>query len=333
MVSVVMSVYNTKETYLRAAIDSILKQTFQKIEFLIFDDASDEKTKMVLGSYKDKRINIITNTKNYGLTHNLNVGLKIARGKYIVRMDADDVSDLGRIEKLVECMEKHHSINIMGSYAKCGETLAKYEGNIPYQIRKALLLLDNKGLAHPSVIMRKEFLDRYKIFYNESIKKAQDYELWTQCIFYTNLYVYPECLLYYRMHEEQISNKFTEEQEYYCLQIKRQQFERFKPVLSQEEIDNFITSRKKTSLRLAEYKKIEKKIKDSNKVKEFYLRQSLGYVLKENYIRYMKHNYRWLYRILGFWIKYLDIRYLKINVILLLCQYDRVNKYILGQMP
>lgn len=329
--SVIMSVYNTEEIYLRKAIESILDQTFHDFEFLIFDDACNEKTKEVLHSYTDKRIKIITNIENHGLTYNLNRGLEMASGKYIVRMDADDISVSERIEKLIACMEQHSTINVMGSYVMCGDFIAKYDGNIPQPLRKALLLLNNKGLAHPSIIIRKEFLDRYGIRYNENIKRAQDYELWTQCILYTNLYVYPECLLYYRIHEGQVSQKYVGEQEDCCLRIKYLQFEKFKPALSEKEINDFITSRKHTELKISEYKKIESKIKRINNKKGFYSKGALAYALRENYIRYIKYNYKWLYRISKMGIMYLDVRFLKYSIVLALCKNTKINKYMLSK--
>ena len=90
LVTVLMPVFNG-EVFLKIAIDSILNQTFSNFELLIIDDFSTDDTLAILKSYNDKRIKVIENEKNIGVTKSLNRGLKIARGKYIARMDADDV--------------------------------------------------------------------------------------------------------------------------------------------------------------------------------------------------------------------------------------------------
>ena len=116
-VTVLMSVYNG-EKYLQEAIDSILEQTFKDFEFLIINDGSTDKTGEILESYHDLRIKIINNEKNIGLTKSLNKGLKLARGEYIARQDADDISMPERLEKEVEFLETHQDYAVVGAFAK-----------------------------------------------------------------------------------------------------------------------------------------------------------------------------------------------------------------------
>ena len=101
-VSVVMSAYNG-ERYLREAVESILNQTFNDFEFIIIDDGSTNSTGQILSSYaaQDPRIVLIRNRENIGLTKSLNKGLALARGEYIARMDADDVSLPNRFSEQV----------------------------------------------------------------------------------------------------------------------------------------------------------------------------------------------------------------------------------------
>ena len=116
-ITVLMPVYNG-EKYLRQAVDSILNQTFKDFEFLIINDGSTDKTLAILQEYKNKRVKIINNKKNIGLTKSLNKGLKLAKGKYIARMDADDISLSNRLRKQIDFLDKHNKIGVLGTQMK-----------------------------------------------------------------------------------------------------------------------------------------------------------------------------------------------------------------------
>ncbi len=117
-VSVVMAVHNG-EKYLRQAVESILAQTFMDFEFIIVNDGSNDSTDSILGEFasRDKRIIIVQNGKNIGLTRSLNRGLELAHGQLIARMDVDDISFPQRLEAQVDFMESHPEIGILGTAA------------------------------------------------------------------------------------------------------------------------------------------------------------------------------------------------------------------------
>ena len=129
VVSVLMPTYNA-EKYLKEAIDSILNQTFTDFEFLIIDDNSKDKTKKIIGKYNDKRIKLIKGPQK-GLAAALNCGIKKAQGKYIARMDADDISLPARLEKQVNYLEAHPEITVlgMGSVGACRQCAVKQYQN------------------------------------------------------------------------------------------------------------------------------------------------------------------------------------------------------------
>ena len=104
MVTVLMSVYNG-EKFLKEAMDSILTQTFTDFEFLIINDGSTDNSVKIIESYNDSRIRLINNEKNLKLIASLNKGISLARGKYIARMDCDDISSPMRLEKEVDFLE------------------------------------------------------------------------------------------------------------------------------------------------------------------------------------------------------------------------------------
>src|SRR3989338_6910450 len=107
-ISVVMAVHNQLRT-LPAALDSILGQTFTDWELILIADGCDTETELYLVKYshQDSRIKLVINRKHLGLTKSLNKGLKLARGRYLARMDADDISLPERIEKQVEYLSAH----------------------------------------------------------------------------------------------------------------------------------------------------------------------------------------------------------------------------------
>lgn len=210
LISVIMSVYNTEEKFLRAAIESILNQTYRNFEFLIVDDCSESVCHKILYSYADPRIKIITNEKNLGLTKSLNILLEQARGEYIARMDADDISFPERLEKQLEYMEQHTDIDVLAT------STVTYESGSPIvfsglyreydqERNRIRLSFANIPFPHPTVMFRSIFLSKWNLRYDERIRKAQDYNMWVRCAQKGNLFVLQEPLLIFRVHENQIS--------------------------------------------------------------------------------------------------------------------------------
>lgn len=204
-VTVLMSVYNTKEEYLRQSIESILQQSFTDYEFIIFNDCSNEKTSKILREYKDKRIRLIENSENRGLTKNLNTGIDLARGKYLARMDADDISLPNRLKIQHSYMEKHPDVDILGGYILSENRKHLCWRFFPQELRRVNLLFGNCGIYHPSAFFRMDFLNDNEMRYNEEFDKSQDYELWTRAFRIGKLAVCNKLILYYRRHEGQIS--------------------------------------------------------------------------------------------------------------------------------
>lgn len=128
-----MSVHNGLP-YLGPAVESILNQTFKNFEFIIVDDASEDKTWHYLKSLKDKRVKLIKNPKNLGLAKSLNIALSKAKGEYIARMDADDISVQKRFATQIKFMIDNPAIDICGSQAM----LIDENGKKVFQVRKPI---------------------------------------------------------------------------------------------------------------------------------------------------------------------------------------------------
>lgn len=217
-VTVLMSVYNG-EKYLNEAIDSILGQTFKDFEFLIINDGSTDKAGEILESYNDPRIKIINNDKNIGLTKSLNKGLRLARGEYIARQDADDISMPERLEKEVEFLESHHNYAVVGTFAK----IINENSKILYFLERPVEDLkirerfkkDNCIIHGSSMIRRACLLDMG--FYNELMIRSQDYELWLRLSKKYCLANIPKYLYMWRKHDENIEVKYIGEQKIFVI--------------------------------------------------------------------------------------------------------------------
>lgn len=284
-VSVLMSVYNENPEYLDVAVQSILNQTLQNFEFILINDGSITAIKDKLETYTDKRIVLIHNPENYGLTKSLNIGLRIAKGRYIARMDSDDYSYPQRLELQYKYMEKHPEIAILGTWIKAAGKTEKAGGCVPSEWRYTRMLFDNVGIFHPTAFMRKSFLDTNHIFYDEDIKKSQDYALWTQCLSIGKMYVFPKILLDYRIHDMQISKKNLTEQNYYNRIVRENLLKRLDPALSAEETEQF-RNINQAQLSAAQIDALFTKILNANKRKKVFNEKILAYELNTKWIRY-----------------------------------------------
>tara|TARA_R110002124_G_scaffold185407_1_gene352845 strand:+ start:6412 stop:7446 length:1035 start_codon:yes stop_codon:yes gene_type:complete len=204
-ISVIMPVYNC-ELYLKEAIDSILNQTYANFEFFIIDDASTDQTLSIIKAYDDIRINLVEKEVNSGLTKSLNIGLSMAKGKYIARMDGDDISLPERFAKQLSFLDRNPEYVLCGSnYSIIGSnqvvTLPETNEDIKLGLLKSCVI------AHPSVMFRNSILLENNIKYDSSKEPAEDYHLWVQLISKGKFYNIQELLLRYRVHDKQISQK------------------------------------------------------------------------------------------------------------------------------
>lgn len=208
-VSVVMAVYNG-EKYLKAAIKSILNQTYRDFEFIIINDGSRDRSLDIINEYLgDERIILINNFENKGLIYSLNKGIDKAKGKYIVRMDCDDISHKTRIEKQVEYMEKNLDVIVSGSGVNViFEGIPLYRKYIKGENDDETLKINSifySSFTHPSVIIRKEYLIENKIKYEEKYKNAEDYRLWTRILANSKCGNIEEPLLSYRIVKKSVT--------------------------------------------------------------------------------------------------------------------------------
>ena len=203
-ISVIMPAYNA-EKYIAEAIDSILGQTFGDFEFIILNDCSTDRTEEIILSYEDPRIVYLKNEQNMGVAATLNRGLAVAKGEYIARMDADDISQPYRLEKQAAFLDSFLEVICCGSAVeKFGLThgLCAYP-NSDKKIKTALLL--SCPFAHPTVMLRANILHTHKITYDSAFEKVEDYQLWTVLAEYGAFHNLHDPLVQYRIHSNQVS--------------------------------------------------------------------------------------------------------------------------------
>lgn len=213
IISVVLPVYNG-EKYLKEAIDSILQQTYADFELIIINDGSTDQTENIIESYQDPRINYLKNEHNSGIVVSLNKGLDAAKGKYIARMDADDIADPQRFQKQKVYLDRHPNIGVVGSSMLVFDEYGK-EMLFPYAAspnRAKAELFFNSSLGHPTVMLRKECIKGIR--YEAEYQGLEDFVMWWRIAQHYDIGSLTEPLLHYRKHSNQITK--TRSPEHYA---------------------------------------------------------------------------------------------------------------------
>lgn len=180
-VSIIMGIYNTNnETMVKEAIDSILNQTYKDYEFIICDDGSTDGTYELIKklTMNDDRVVLIKNEKNMGLAYTLNHCLEVAKGEYIARMDADDISVLDRLEKQVEFLEKNDRYALVGTSSKLFDSKGIWGERCPKETPQKEDLLFGTCFIHASIMIRRPYfklVDGYRV--SSETLRAEDYDL------------------------------------------------------------------------------------------------------------------------------------------------------------
>lgn len=232
-ISVVMSVYNG-EKYLREAVESILNQTFRDFELIIIDDGSTDGTAAILDSYTDPRIVRLHNSQNIGLTRSLNRGLVVARGEFVARQDADDVSLPERLAIQIEYLQQHSHVGLLGTayhvWDEQGRCTATHRQPLTdTEIRWQMLF--HNAFCHTSVMFRRELVNGDESFYNEDLLYGQDYDFWAKLLRRTCAANLQTPLVARRPHDSSTSATHLEEQQHICSTIAAQQINLLIPQL------------------------------------------------------------------------------------------------------
>ena len=226
-ISIIMSVYNG-EAYLKEAIQSVINQSFKNWELIIINDCSTDSTGEILADFasKDERIKVHPNEVNLKLPTSLNKAISLSKGKYIARMDADDICLADRFEKQYKFMEENEDVALSscrfmtvknGIYMSGGAG-----GRCDNNALRAMLLVGNP-ILHPGVIARTEVMKEFN--YDTSLTCTEDLELWTRVVMANKkIQILPECLMIYRLHDKQITSTTLERQHIEVLKIQQKYY-------------------------------------------------------------------------------------------------------------
>lgn len=224
LISVIMPVYNEEE-HVRQAIDSILQQTFAHIELIVINDASTDRSEMQIRSFADERLVCVNNPLHAGNYKCRNQGARLAQGKYIAVMDADDIACPDRLEKQFHYLEKHPDVLAVGSdrIIMPGRVYNSY----PHTYEEILFaLLKDNAFVHSSMTMRANVF-RHLGGYDEHFLYAADYDLACRLALSGQIVNLSEALVYYRLHQQQISQKHRKEQTACAAKIRQRYQQQF----------------------------------------------------------------------------------------------------------
>lgn len=217
-VSVILPNYNG-EKYLRQAISSVLNQSFKDFELIIVDDASTDSSKKIIKEFEDERIITYFAEKNRHVVFTFNIGLKIAKGEYIARIDSDDIWETDKLEKQVKFMDTHveyggcfSKVHIMDEHSEIVDY--KYNYSFIYNLFNEPENMEQKQwvlyffyvgncLCNSSSFIRKSALETVGLFCNMAYVPGEDFELWGRLVVKYPIYLFQEKLVRYRWSDEE----------------------------------------------------------------------------------------------------------------------------------
>lgn len=285
-VSIILPVYNG-EKYLHECLNSLLNQTYRNFEIIIIDDCSTDHSAEIIQSYDNSKIYYYRNNNNQGIVYSLNRAISLSRGKYIARMDADDICAPERLEKQVAFLDQHPNIGLISTWFRIfdgKEGICCYPTD-PEELKCRLLF--SLQLLHPGWMFRRELIEKYNLHYREEYKYAEDWDFLVRATAVTQLSNVPEILMNYRINATQISSVFNSPQKQIADLITKNQLAALGIFLTEEEFqlyrvntgrrENLLTKKEMCTLI-----SILKQLESANNVKCIYDAKILHRVLQED---------------------------------------------------
>lgn len=200
LVSIILPVYNGA-SYLQEAISSILAQDFSDIELIAINDASKDESDKIIRGFNDSRIIHISSSTNMGLASTLNLGIEESKGKFIARMDQDDIADPRRLRLQIEKFGKDNSLGVCGTNFQAFGAGEIYNSNYPQSHENIFTnMLFYNCIAHPTVMFKKAIFIENRLSYNKEFDWAEDFDLWTRARHFTKMTNIKKPLLRYRIN-------------------------------------------------------------------------------------------------------------------------------------
>ena len=291
-ISVIMGVYNGEE-FISETIESLINQTFTNWELIVINDCSTDSTGEILKktAERDPRIKVYNNEINLRLPSSLNKAISFSSGKYIARMDADDICLPDRFEKQFKFMEENPHITLSscrfmtvknGVYMSggCG-------GRCDSESMRSLLLVTNP-ILHPGVIARAEVMK--ELLYDPACTCTEDLNLWTRMVKNNfKLEILPEYLLVYRLHDKQISATTLEKQHKEVVAIQKKYVGELLDVMETDMEDFYISGIYfKEKAEIKNYIKVFEWAKAMNKKQKNFENEAVQYAFFEILAEYKR---------------------------------------------
>lgn len=224
IVSVVMAAYKTEQAFFIEAVESILGQTLQNFEFIIVDDGLSNDNRAYLTSIADNRLKVLVNEHNCGQSVSVNKGIRAARGKYIARMDSDDIALPERLRIQLDYMETHPNVLACGGFAETTDKQRILPKNYPDDESRKTGFYFSCEMIHPTMMFRREAVNLFGIWYDEEQLYAQDYMIWTEFLNKGEIGILNDVVLRYRVHAGQITSRKKVEQDKYAIRVQKRLF-------------------------------------------------------------------------------------------------------------
>ena len=293
-ISLIMSVYNG-EDYLSEAIESVLNQTFRDFELIVINDCSTDSTPEILKKYaeRDERVKVYTNEVNLRLPSSLNKAIELAKGKYIARMDADDICLAQRLERQYDFMENNPSVALSScrfmtlkngviSSGGCG-------GKCDNESIKALLLVTNP-ILHPGIIAKADAIR--SLGYDKNFTCTEDMELWTRfALADYKIEIMPEYLMIYRLHDKQITETTLAKQHKEVVAVQKNYCGKLLGAMNQEQEEFYIKGiyfRENTDINIDKFCGFYKWLKSVNRKTKALSNDALNYAMFEILAEYKR---------------------------------------------
>ena len=222
--SVVMAAYKTDQVFFRKAVESVLGQSLGCFEFIIVDDGLSAENRAYLASLEDERLRVLVNESNVGQSASVNRGVAAAHGKYVARMDSDDIALPHRLETQVAYMDAHPRCVACGGYAVRTDNHAIIPSSFPDLRSRRMGLFFACDMVHPTMMVRRSAFTERGISYDEEQIYAQDYMIWTDLLNVGEIGIVDDVVLRYRVHGGQITSSKRGAQDRYAMRAQRKLF-------------------------------------------------------------------------------------------------------------
>lgn len=231
IVTVLVAVHDG-ERFVQTALDSILRQDLPDLELLVVDDGSSDSTPEILEGVSDSRLRVVRNDERSGLAAALNRGLDEAHGRYVARMDADDVALPNWLERSLDVLRSGRETGFVGAGVldidaadRVGEMHVLERGHAPMRWRA----LWSAPIFHNTAVVDRDLLEQHRLRYDPAYGESEDYDLWTRVLEVSEGDSVEEPLVLHRLHPEQASRRRSELQSSLALQISLRQLEALAP--------------------------------------------------------------------------------------------------------